>query len=116
MEEAQEVHLPTSCAFQIGWQNKHTMLMTASAFCTISLISFLDLNWGGGEIQSDICWFGCHPRCPDWKCLGSTGRCYSHTRSPHMKWENLDVILGGGADGVGHVIQTEPAILVYKEQ
>ncbi len=47
-EEAQEVHLSTSCAFQIGWRNKITTPMTASAFCTISLILILDLNWGGG--------------------------------------------------------------------
>jgi hypothetical protein len=33
-----------------------------------------------------------------------------------MKWEHPDVILGGGADGVGRVIQTEPAILVYEER
>jgi hypothetical protein len=32
-----------------------------------------------------------------------------------MKWEHPDAILGGGLDGVGHVIQTEPAILVYEE-
>jgi hypothetical protein len=33
-----------------------------------------------------------------------------------MKWEHPEVILGGGADGMECVIQTETAIFTYEEQ